>query len=158
MPARTTVKFVVDHMLGRLAKWLRILGYDTVYSASLDDPDLVRISQAEGRLLLTRDTGIARRKGVQCLLVTADKVEEQLLEVARRCGLRLDGEPMSRCIRCNVVLSEIDRDAVRGEVPSYVWQTQSTFRRCLVCGRLYWRGTHWDRMRERIAAIKSGLP
>ena len=82
------MKFVVDHMLGRLAKWLRILGYDTVYSPSLDDPDLVRISQAEGRLLLTRDTGIARRKGIECLLIDSDRLEEQLAQVAGRSAQR----------------------------------------------------------------------
>ncbi len=151
------MRFVADHMLGRLAKWLRILGYDTVYSPSLDDPDLVRISQAEGRLLLTRDTGIARRKGVDCLLVNSDKLDEQLAQVVRHCGLHLDGELMSRCLRCNEVLDEVHRETARDRVPPYVWQTQSQFRRCPACSRLYWRGTHWDKMRERIAALSGKL-
>lgn len=151
------MKFVVDHMLGRLAKWLRILGYDTVYSPNLDDPDLVRISQAEGRLLLTRDTGIARRKGIECLLIDSDRLEVQLAQVARHCGLDFSNETMSRCLRCNVALDEVDKEAVRGMVPEYVWQNQSQFRCCPVCARLYWRGTHWERMRERIAALKLGL-
>ena len=151
------MKFVVDHMLGRLAKWLRILGYDTVYSPALDDPDLVRVSQAEDRILLTRDTGIARRKGVRCLLVSSDKPREQLAEVVRRCGLRLDGEAMSRCLRCNVLLEELDRDSARAHVPAYVWHSQSSFRRCPICARIYWRGTHWDSMRRRIIDLEASL-
>lgn len=147
------MKFVVDHMLGRLAKWLRILGYDTVYSPSLDDSALVRISQAEGRLLLTRDTGIVQRKGIQCLLIDSDRLEEQLAQVTRRCGLHFGDQAMSRCLRCNSTLEEVDRETVRGMVPEYVWQNHSHFRRCPACVRLYWRGTHWEQMRGRITAL-----
>lgn len=151
------MKFVADHMLGRLAKWLRALGYDTVYSPNLDDPDLVRISQAEGRLLLTRDTGIAKRKGVDCLLIGSDQLDEQLGQVVRHCGLQLDGELAPRCLRCNEVLDEVQREVARDLVPPYVWQTQSQFRRCPACSRLYWRGTHWTKMKERIAALSCKL-
>jgi uncharacterized protein with PIN domain len=142
-------------MLGTLAKWLRILGYDTVYSTKLDDPDLVRIARAEDRLLLTRDTGIARRKGVKVMLIASDYPEEQLAQVVEQLGLELSNQPFSRCVRCNEALIEAERETVRAEVPPYVWQTQQHFRRCPACQRLYWRGTHWERMVERITALRS---
>jgi uncharacterized protein with PIN domain len=148
------VKFVVDQMLGTLAKWLRVLGYDTVYSTKLDDPELVRIARAEDRMLLTRDTGIARRKGVNVLLIKSDYPEEQLVQVVEELGLDLKNQSFSRCVRCNQPLIEVEREAIREEVPPYVWQTQGHFRRCPECRRLYWRGTHWERMAERIAAIE----
>jgi len=142
-------RLVVDHMLGRLAKWLRLLGYDTVYSGNLDDADLARIALAEDRILLTRDAQLARRRRLRTILVQSDHPPEQLSQVARELHLSA-GNPLSRCLRCNSVLHYVDKNAVQGEVPPYIWETQEYFSRCPDCGRLYWRGTHWERMQRML--------
>ncbi|MCL4369598.1 MAG: Mut7-C RNAse domain-containing protein [Chloroflexi bacterium] len=146
--------FVVDQMLGQLAKWLRLLGYDTIYSTSLDDADLARLAVAENRVLLTRDTQLARRRGVRALLVSSDSPPEQLKQVTTELDL-LPADALSRCLRCNAPLQSIDRSVVCGLVPPYVWRTQEHFSVCPVCGRLYWRGTHWQRMQETLRHLRS---
>ena len=144
-----SVKFVADAMLGRLARWLRVLGYDTLYSAETDDAALARQARTEDRILLTRDRELARRKGIRVLLVESDRVEEQLNQVVTR--LRLAPEDrFSRCIQCNVVLQELPRARAEGRVPPYVWTTQHRFRECPRCERVYWRGTHWARMEQTL--------
>lgn len=145
-------KFLVDDMLGRLARWLRILGYDAAYSAGLEDRELARRARAEGRVLLTRDMRLARRRGLQALLVESELLEEQLRQVIKEFGLCAD-ESHTRCSLCNVPLEAIPKAEVESRVPPYVWQTQEHFMLCPECGRLYWRGTHWQRMREKIAEL-----
>lgn len=146
-------RFVVDQMLGQLAKWLRLLGYDTIYSTSLDDPELARLSVAENRLLLTRDTQLARRRRVRAVLVHSDKPPEQLSQVIRELELS-PTNTLSRCLRCNALLQPVERSAVREHVPPYIWQTQGHFSCCPDCGRLYWRGTHWERMQEMLRQLQ----
>ncbi len=139
------MKFLVDNMLGRLATWLRLLGYDTAYLPQMDDHELVRIARAQERILLTRDVELTRRRGVRCLLIESEKAAEQLEQVFR--GLHLTArQAFSRCAECNVALDAASRESVRGAVPPYVFQTQERFRRCPRCQRIYWRGTHWARV------------
>jgi len=147
------VRFLADEMLGRLAKWLRILGYDTAYLSPAEDNALVRLARAEGRILLTRDTELARRRGLRVLLIESERVEEQVRQVLNDLGLTTEGS-FSRCPLCNIPLEELDGEAVADRVPSYVLRTQERFSRCPGCGRIYWRGTHWARMRERIEALQ----
>lgn len=136
-------------MLGRLARWLRVLGYDTLYSPAADDPALARLARAETRILLTRDRELARRAGLRVLLLRDDRVQEQLREVAARFALEAE-EAFSRCTRCNVTLLELDREGARGRVPPYVYTTHARFRACPECRRVYWRGTHWAHMLETL--------
>jgi uncharacterized protein with PIN domain len=146
------MRFIADAMLGTLAKWLRILGYDTQYDTSLDDHQLVRLARAEGRLLLTRDQELARRPGVQVLLIVSEHLDAQIAQVLAD----LDLEPnrsFSRCPVCNELLLEIDREAARSRVPLYVAETQEAFRSCPACQRVYWRGTHWQQMAEQLDRI-----
>jgi uncharacterized protein with PIN domain len=145
-------RFIADAMLGKLARWLRILGYDTLYDDRADDHALVRWARAEGRILLTRDRELARRRGLRCLFVTDEDVDEQLAQVVRDLGLSLDGA-FSRCNVCNEPLEPVDKDAIRDQVPPYVYQTQEQFARCTGCGRIYWPATHWQGMRERIGRM-----
>lgn len=140
-------------MLGRLAKWLRILGYDTLYFSSLDDNDLVRIARAEGRIVLTRDREMLRRRGIDSLLIESDNFEEQIRQVLHDLNLKLD-ESFSRCPVCNSPLQNIDKEAVRERVPPYVFKTQERFSLCPQCDKIYWRGTHWQRMRERLKRLE----
>ena len=138
-------RFVVDAMLGRLARWLRVLGYDALYSADAEDSALVRRAMADDRILLTRDVELARRRGVRVLLISDDRVENQLHEVAKSLSLTAR-EAFSRCLNCNARLVDSDRAQARDLVPPYVFATQTRFRRCPNCGKVYWRGTHWAHM------------
>ncbi len=148
------MKFLADSMLGRLATWLRLLGYDTVYIAHADDHDLARRARAENRVLLTRDVELTRRRGVHALLIESQKIDEQLAQVFHALQLTAQ-EAFSRCAECNVVLEEVSKEAVRGVVPPYVLQTKSRFRRCPHCARVYWRGTHWARIVAQIEDVEN---
>jgi uncharacterized protein with PIN domain len=147
------MKFLADAMLGRLAKWLRVLGYDTAYFPHLEDHELVRVARAEGRMLLTRDRELTRRKGVKSLLIESDRFDEQLGQLLR--DLDLDADDRSpRCTRCNSVLESIAREDVEDRVPRYVLRRHSDFSLCPRCGKVYWRGTHWERMRRKVEEIR----
>ena len=147
--------FLADGMLGRLAKWLRILGYDTKYSAHWDDNELARIARAEGRILLTRDRELSHRRGLQFLLIESDDPEEQLAQVVRAFVLSL-GDSFSRCPVCNTSLEDVPKQVAWGQVPSYVFKTQERFRLCSQCNRFYWRGTHWQGMQRKIKRMIGG--
>jgi uncharacterized protein with PIN domain len=143
------MKFLADGMLGRLAKWLRILGYDTAYDPQADDHTLVRIARAEGRILLTRDTSLARRRGLQAILIVSQEVTDQVRQVLATCHLD-PSDAFSRCAVCNVPLESIDRAVAQARVPPYVHLTQDRFHRCPQCERIYWRGTHWANMQAQL--------
>ena len=144
------LRFVADVMLGRLAKWLRILGYDTLYQSGWKDLHLVRVARAQDRVLLTRDLALARRKGVRVLLLDGDNLDHQLAQLREVLGVTAR-KPFGRCPVCNEPLEPVEKDQARGQVPTYVFVTQSRFRVCPSCNRFYWRGTHWEHMRERVA-------
>lgn len=150
------MKFLADSMLGRLAKWLRILGFDTAYSASWDDAAVVRAARAQGRLILTRDRAMALRRGIEVFLVKSDEVEEQVQEVIVGLGLST-ADPFSLCPECNGILAAVKKSEVKDLVPPYVFSTQQSFHRCPDCGRIYWRGTHWDRMIEKLEGLEQSL-
>jgi uncharacterized protein with PIN domain len=143
------MKFIADIMLGRLATWLRLLGYDTTYLPNVDDPELARIARTEDRILLTRDVELTRRRGIHFVLIESDQPDEQVHQVFRARKLTAR-EAFSRCAECNHRLESVSKESVRGSVPPYVFQTQERFRRCANCGRVYWRGTHWARMVARM--------
>ena len=149
------MKFLVDAMLGRLAKWLRIMGYDTAYFRQVEDHDLVRIARAEGRTLLTRDRELTRRKGVTSLFVQSDKFEEQVRQLLRDVGLKTDRD-YSRCALCNTLLRPVDKEQVKDRVPPYVLRRHLYFSLCPECDKVYWRGTHWQRMQQRIEELRRG--
>jgi len=140
---------LADAMLGRLAKWLRLIGYDTLYGAALSDHQIVSRARAEGRTVLTRDRGLAQRRGIQCLVIHSDALEDQITEVVAALGLPAAGVE-SRCPRCNAVLEEVSHDQARPHVPAHVLETHRHFRRCPNCARYYWRGSHWERIQQMI--------
>lgn len=148
------ILFLADAMLGSLAKWLRILGHDTRYCPAWDDNELARLARAEGRVLLTRDGQLARRPGLRVLLIADDDLAAQLAQVIRECNLDAH-HPFTRCPVCNVVLEEVSKASVWGQVPSFVFKTQDVFRLCPQCNRFYWRGTHWQKMQERLRELSS---
>ena len=142
-------RLVADAMLGRLARWLRALGYDTLYEQSWDDPTLARVARGEDRLLLTRDHELARRRGLRALLVASDRLPEQLAQVLPL--LERPAAGFGRCVACNGALEEIDRLSAEARVPEFIWETQSDFALCRSCGRVYWRGSHWENMGRWLA-------
>ncbi|MGC9333323.1 MAG: Mut7-C RNAse domain-containing protein [Anaerolineae bacterium] len=144
--------FVADAMLGTLAKWLRILGYDTVFDAALDDHQLARLALAQDRVLLTRDRALAKRRGVRTLLIESEQLDDQIRQVLADLQLEPD-RSFSRCPVCNELLDPLDREAARERVPAYVAKTHKNFRLCPGCGRVYWRGSHWHQMDEHLAQL-----
>ncbi len=146
------MRFIADAMLGTLAKWLRILGYDTLFDPDLSDHQLVRLARAEDRVLLTRDRELARRRGICALLVGSEDLDAQIGQVLTDLHLEPD-RSFSRCPVCNEPLAETDRETARSRVPAYVAQTHTRFKSCPTCQRIYWRGTHWQRMDDQLARI-----
>ncbi len=139
------VRFLADAMLGRLKKWLRLLGYDTAWAGNLSDAQVARWARAEGRILLTRDTALAHRRGLQVILLHSQQLPEQLREMQEQIVLP-PAKLFSRCTVCNALLLPLSRAEAKSLVPPYVWRTQLQFRRCPRCGRVYWAGTHRQRV------------
>jgi uncharacterized protein with PIN domain len=150
--------FVADRMLGKLARWLRVLGYDTLYLACNGDEAIGRALD-EGRILLTRN----RRahpwlKRGRVLVIKDDDPRKQLRQVVRQLGLSFVEEAfLNRCLVCNRPLVAVGKEEVRGDVPDYVWQTHGEFRRCQRCRRVFWSGSHAENMRRRLKADFSDL-
>ena len=143
------LRLLADGMLGRLAKWLRLLGYDTAYDNTATDPELARRARAEGRVLLTRNHQLSARRGLRTLLIQSEVLEEQVREV--RDGLGPPPlPPLSRCAVCNGVLEPISPAGVADRVPPYVLKTRTKFRRCPGCGRVYWPGSHLRAMHSQM--------
>lgn len=146
-------RFVADAMLGRLATWLRILGYDAEYTRD-EDTALIERARATGRIVLTRDTGLVRRRDLPPhLLVRGDHVSEQLRQVVQAYHLTPAGPSARRCPRCNAVVEPRTKAEVFGRVPEFVWSSQDAFWGCPACGRLYWAGSHWRHMDNTIRAL-----
>lgn len=159
-------KFYADAMLGKLARWLRTLGYDVAYSRRIGDRELVREAVRQGRVILTRDTLLVKRKAAvgRSFFVESDDVNEQLRQVDKRFELNASCA-LTRCLRCNAVLQKMERDLImpsralsggRGGVPAYVYETQKEFSKCPFCGRVYWAGTHRDGMIKTLTDILGG--
>ena len=139
-------------MLGALARWLRVLGFDVAYDPALDDPELVEKAVAEERVILTRDRRLVeRRRARSHLLVRSDDVDEQVRQVLEDLRLRPDPATfLARCLRCNTPLESISPERAAARVPPWIARTQADFRACPGCGRVYWRGSHAERMRRKL--------
>jgi uncharacterized protein with PIN domain len=140
--------FIADKTVGKLAKWLRILGYDTVYWRSDDLRGLLCRAQDEGRTLITKDTKLYKGKGpVRALLIAEDNPFLQLQEVMRHFRIPVNKEMLfSRCLVCNATLEAIDPEEAKEEVPEYIYHTHHEFSRCPSCRKIYWTGTHYEHM------------
>ena len=142
-------RFMVDAMLGRLARWLRVLGFDAAWEADIADERLVRRALDEERWILTRDRALPVEWRVPRVhLVAAEAPFEQLREVARIFGLAAGARPFRRCTRCNALLEPIDARTAAARVPAPVLARHAEFRHCPGCGRVYWAGSHAERMRR----------
>ena len=143
MDRANDICFAAEVTLGKLAKWLRILGFDTLY-----EPDVTGIGfvddRVKSRILLTRTERIRNGNTTQKLLfIKSNNPFDQLQEVISALGIvPKETQPFSRCIRCNTRIQQVDKESVRGMVPDYIWETHSTFHTCSICRRIYWSGSH----------------
>jgi hypothetical protein len=144
---REEPRFVLDVHLGKLAAYLRMLGMDTLYQSCFSDPELVRISTEERRVLLTRDRGLLKHGAVDhgYWLRETDS-RRQAAEVIERFDLSGWIRPFSRCMACNDMLEAVEKESIERELPARVAQLHTEFQRCRRCGRVYWKGSHYDRM------------
>jgi len=135
-------------MLGSLARWLRISGYDTEYRREADDDSLMEEACRKGRVLLTRDRVLvqrAKKSGIEAFLVSGENDAEQLGEIAAALGLELDPS-CSRCPKCNGSLTRVEKEQVWDRVPEASLEAFDVFWVCGSCGGVYWRGSHWDQI------------
>ena len=149
------MKFAADRMLGRLVKWLRIVGQDVIYGPHLTGYGLIRAARAENRLILTRDRGLKQKQPPPYLFIESDHYRDQLRQVVSQCGLKLGDDLFTRCIECNTLLQSKPRESLEKVVPPYVFSSQDKFFSCPTCRRVYWPATHHQRMLEEL--MKLGL-
>jgi uncharacterized protein with PIN domain len=150
------LKFAADRMLGRLVKWLRIMGQDVIYGKHLSGYGLIRAARLEDRLILTRDRGIVKKQPPNFLFIESDHYREQLRQVIESCGLAPSARAFARCLKCNSVLRPRPKESVEGTVPPYVFSTQERFSWCPECRRVYWPATHHERMMEELKQLGLG--
>lgn len=152
-------RFMADAMLGRLARWLRILGYDTTYEKVIRDDVLIEHVLRENRWLLTRDGHLAQRKILRGrhTLIASDDLDGQLRQLRQdlKIDLNMNHQRGYRCADCNAALLSISYDKAAPLVPPVVAQQYRAFLQCPQCRRVFWPGTHWDDLRGRLAAIKN---
>ncbi len=146
------MKLLCDHMLGSLARWLRFMGYDTAYPEPGPDRTLIERVRSEDRILLTRDKELAARV-TDAVRIRSDILDDQIREVAAALSLHLVS-PLSRCSLCNEILVSASTEDVKDSVPEGVRSRHRAFWRCPSCGRVYWRGTHWDKMVARLNELE----
>jgi uncharacterized protein len=153
-PPLAALRFVCDVHLGRLAAYLRMLGIDTLYANNQDDAALARVAGDEGRVLLTRDVGLLKRGAVVYgAFVRATDPKSQLRELALRFDLRSQAAAFQRCMRCNGVTAPVPKEAVLAQLQPNTRQHYQAFWRCLVCGQVYWQGSHVAQMQAVIDRV-----
>src|SRR3990172_771031 len=145
-------RFVLDAHLGKLARHLRLAGFDSLWRNDYADEEIVALALAERRIVLTRDRGLLKRRAVERgHFVHATDAELQLAEVVRVFQLEAMLRPFSRCRECNVALVDADKAEVSGRLPEKVRKFYDRFMRCPGCGRIYWEGTHYERLKRMLA-------
>jgi hypothetical protein len=148
------MEFIVDCMLGKLAKWLKILGFDAAYLNRAEDRELLLLARREKRVLLTKDQGLLKAAaGIPSLFIESDDWQEQLAQVLDSFRLRELARPHSRCLLCNVGLKKIPKRTAKNLVAPFVFERAGSFSICPSCGRVFWPGTHFEDMDLKIARI-----
>jgi len=155
------LKFIADGMLGKLTRWLRILGHNVKYSDKLDDSQLITIAKKERRILLTTDLELyqqATAKGVDAFYLEGQTEEKKLAKLAKRFDLRLDIDmATSRCPKCNSRVKPISKEKVEDKVEKSTFSYYNEFWECPKCGQIYWQGAHWTRIRKTLKKAKETL-
>ncbi len=143
------MRFIADMMLGRLARWLRLYGYDTLYGIE-DDGEIIRTALQDGRTILTRDSGLAGRAkklGVHVILLSSNALECQVEELKQQ-GIKFRElfPANARCPKCNGLIKRVEREQIRNKVPMGVYEKYDEFYICTKCGQIYWPGRQWEEM------------
>ena len=149
------MRFIVDENVGKLARWLRMLGYDSVFFNGEDDSQMVRQALSESRILLTRDTGIMKRRVVssgrlKVVLFKSEEPEQQMQQLVSAIDVKAQSHPFTLCLECNQPLVNRTPAEVKDRAPPYVFKTQTQYMECPSCRRIYWRGTHWKAMLHKL--------
>jgi uncharacterized protein len=147
------IKFAADRMLGRLVKWLRVIGQDVIYGPHLSGYGLIRAARAEGRLILSRDRRLKQKQPPPFVFIESDHYREQLRQVIQECGLKPGRGLFTRCVACNSVLQSRAKETVEKIVPPYVFSTQEKFSWCPECRRVYWPATHHEKMLRELRTL-----
>jgi len=143
-------RFIIDANLGRLARYLRLLGFDTLYRNNYPDQEIARIAQQDRRIVLTRDRALLQHKSItHGYFVRSDKPREQVKEILARLDLYDHVHPFTRCLRCNGEMEDVEKHAVDHQLQPRTRQYYHRFRRCTACGQAYWKGSHFEKM-ERL--------
>ena len=153
------LQFIVDTNVGKLAKWLRMLGYNTLFFDDGDDSRMITMALKENRIIITRDTQIVLRRVVaigmlRVILITSDQPQQQIQQVVDTLKLDYETRAFSLCLECNQLLEERTKQQVKDRVPPYVFQTQDKYVECPACQRIYWKGTHWQAMTKKLDKLR----
>lgn len=161
------MKFVADEMLGKLARWMRFMGLDVVYKRPFPDEELIKIASGEGRILLTRDTRLMKKAikddfrnkrakhAMEVWMIDDDLPFDQLAFIVKRSEIDPFEHAFTRCSMCNGLLDDKGRDAVRGQVPPFVFSTIEDYSRCRDCGKIYWAGSHRSKIEKLLENVKT---
>jgi len=152
------IKFIADNNVGKLAKWLRVVGYDTLLFKEKDDVKMIEIALSEGRAILTKDAQIIKRRLVtdgklKAILIRHDDPKAQLRETVKTLNLNYHFRPFSLCLECNQMLIPRSKEEVQDLVPTHVFKTQEQYMECPSCHRIYWQGTHWQAMARELREL-----
>ena len=148
-------KFILDVHLGKLAKYLRMLGFDTHYQNDLDDLEIISLAEKESRTILTRDIGILKNNRVtHGYWIRSQNSKEQLKEVLQRFDLYNLIFPFTRCLRCNGSLKKVSKKSVAHKIPLQTKKSFSTFYQCQTCDKIYWKGSHFEKMHDFITNLE----
>jgi uncharacterized protein with PIN domain len=153
-------KFVADNNVGKLARWLRLIGYDTLLFRQKNDSQMIRTALSEGRVILTKDSQFMRRRlvtsgRIKAIHIKQDNPELQVQELVQALNLNYHFKPFSLCLECNQELIARDIEDMEKRVPTHVFRTQTQYTECPACHRVYWRGTHWQAMVKKLQELQS---
>lgn len=153
------MKFLADAMLGKLSRWLRMIGQDVVYSTELSDDQLLSQAKAEGRVLLTRDFELYQRalsRGIEAFYLQGTSEAERLAELSKRFGLPLEIDmDKSHCPRCNTELQAATKEQIKSDVEANTFLYYDRFWKCIGCGHVYWQGAHWKQITATLQEAKN---
>ena len=155
------IKFIADNNVGKLARWLRLIGYDTVLLKQKDDAQMIVIALVENRVILTKDAQFMKRRVVANGTLKAMHIEQdnpgvQVQDVLETLSLDCNFKPFSRCLECNQALIARGKEDVKDLIPGRVCETQAQYTQCPACHRIYWRGTHWEAMGKKLKDLQTG--
>jgi len=155
------LKFVTDGMLGKLTRWLRMLGHDVIYTGSMDDKELIKKAKDEKRILLTRDLELYRQaiaRGSETFLIESSNQTANLAKLAKRFKFQLEIDvEVSRCPKCNTQIKPASKASVIERIPETTASNYDEFWKCPGCNQIYWRGAHWKRIEKTLTEAKRTL-